>query len=153
MFIHEVCDALENEKVPYAIVGGYAVAFHGFMRGTLDIDVVIHWTLENLQKAEKALHRIGLISLLPIDSTTLFHFRDEYILKRNLIAWNFYHPLSPQKQVDLIINYDLKNLNHTKTFQILGTKVQVLTLKDLIKMKKKAGRPQDLIDIAALESL
>ena len=41
MFIHEVCAVLAKAKVPYAIVGGYAVALHGVMRGTVDVDVVI----------------------------------------------------------------------------------------------------------------
>jgi hypothetical protein len=34
---------LLNEKnVEYVIVGGYAVAFHGFVRATKDIDVLFH---------------------------------------------------------------------------------------------------------------
>ena len=50
MFIHEICAALEHAEVSYAVVGGYAVALHGAVRGTVDVDVVIQWSLQNLQK-------------------------------------------------------------------------------------------------------
>ncbi len=35
----ELLKLLEEEKVDYLIVGGYAVAFHGFPRFTKDIDI------------------------------------------------------------------------------------------------------------------
>src|SRR5579862_4823784 len=107
MFIHAVCSALDQAEVPYAIVGGYAVALHGAIRGTVDVDIVIQWSFENLERAEKALKRIGLVSLIPITAKTLFHHRDDYIRNRNLVAWNFYDPTNPINQVDIVINYDL----------------------------------------------
>ena len=108
MFIEVVAKALEEAKVPFAIVGGFAVALYGFPRGTLDVDLVIQWSKEHLELAEKALKKIGLVSRLPLDSQSVFNFRDEYIQNRNLIAWNFYNPLNPAEQVDLIITYNLK---------------------------------------------
>lgn len=152
MFIQKVCVALGAAKIPYAIVGGYAVALHGAARGTVDVDIVINWTLKNLINAEKALNEIGLIPLIPIDPNNLFHFKDEYIQNKNLIAWNFYDPNNPADQVDIIINYDLAN-GHTKTVNTYFGKIKILSLKDLIEMKKKSGRPQDIEDVKSLESL
>ncbi|HMN26447.1 MAG TPA: hypothetical protein PKE38_18210, partial [Ignavibacteriaceae bacterium] len=143
MFIHDVCNALEKAKIPYAIVGGYAVALHGALRGTIDIDIVINWTLENLRKVEIGLNQLGLISQLPINSDNIFYFRDEYIKNRNLIAWSFYDPKNPTHQVDIIINYDLTT-GHTKTIKTHSIDLKILSIKDLIKMKKSSGRPQDL---------
>lgn len=153
MFIHDVCAALEKAGVLYAIAGGYAVALHGAVRGTVDVDIAIHWTLKNLQKTEKALKTLGLVSLIPINSDNLFHFREEYIQKRHLIAWNFYDPLNPLNQVDVITNYDLKSTRHTKIVNTSSGKIRILSLTDLIKMKKASERPQDLEDVKALESL
>ncbi len=152
MFIHDVCKSLDKAKIPYAIVGGYAVALHGALRGTIDIDIVINWTLKNLENAEKTLKNLGLTSLLPIDSNNLFHFKDEYIQNRNMIAWNFYDSKNPINQVDIIINYDLKNAE-IKTIKTTLGKIKILSRKDLIVMKKASGRPQDLEDIKALEIL
>lgn len=152
MFINKVCDALQRAKIPYAIVGGCAIALHGIPRGTIDIDLVIQWSLENLKKTERVLKELGLVSRIPIDATNLFHFREEYIQNRNLIAWNFYNPLNPAHDVDLIVTYDLKG-SETITAKTSDGHIKVLSKKDLIAMKKKSGRPQDLEDIKSLEHL
>jgi len=152
MFLIELCQSLEKHQVRYALVGGYAVALHGAVRGTVDIDFVIDWELEQLKAVEKSLNELGLVSQLPIDAEQLFHFKDEYINNRQLIAWHFYHPKDLSKQVDLIITFDLSNKKIlSKT--VGTTTVQLLNKKDLIRMKKQAARPQDLEDIKALKKL
>ena len=152
MFIYDICAALRKAKIRYAIVGGYAVALHGAVRGTIDVDIVINWSLSNLQKIERALKEMGLVSLLPINSENLFKFRDEYIQNRHLIAWNFYDPSNPANQIDIIINYDLTGAK-VKTIQTKLGPIKILSLDDLINMKNKTGRPQDLADIEALKKL
>ena len=153
MFIHTICSALDKVEVPYAIVGGYAVALHGAIRGTVDVDIAIQWSLKNLQNTEKALRQLGLVSLIPITAENLFHFREEYIQNRNLIAWNFYDPSNPLNQVDVIINYDLKSIYDTKEIITSHGNIRILSLNELIKMKEASGRPQDLEDVKALNSL
>lgn len=151
MFINTVCQALHKAQIPYAIVGGFAVALHGVPRGTFDVDFVIQWTLNNLVKTEKVLKGLGLVSRIPVDAQSVFNFRQEYILQRNLIAWNFYDPMNPSLQVDIIINYDLKG-SHTKTIKTVYGTLKVLSKKDLIAMKRSSGRPQDLEDVKSLEA-
>lgn len=152
MFLYKLCKALTLAKVPYAIVGGYAVALHGAVRGTIDVDVAINWTLQNLEKIEKTLKGLGLVSRIPIDANNLFYFRDEYIKNRNLIAWNFFDPSNPINQVDIVINYDLKDANITIVKTAFGN-VKILSKADLIKMKMQSGRPQDIEDVKTLENL
>ncbi len=149
MFIERVCNKLNEHNVPYALVGGHAVALHGAVRGTIDIDFVIVWTAENLRNAELALTELGLTSRLPISSKEVFENRTSYIAERNLIAWNFYNPNSLNEQVDLIINYDLSNKS-TKTLSSGETVISILAVDELISMKRDSGRPQDLADIDAL---
>lgn len=153
MFIQSVCLALSKANVPYAIVGGYAVALHGVIRGTVDVDIVVQWSLKNLQNTENAFKEIGLVSLIPITAEILFHFRDEYIQNRNLIAWNFYDPSNPLNQVDIVINYDLKGTHDTKKIETPFGTIRILSLSELIKMKESSGRPQDLEDVKALKNL
>lgn len=152
MFIHSVCQALNKAKVPYAVVGGYAVALHGAVRGTVDIDVAINWTLANLVKVERVLKELGLISRIPVEAQQVFHFKEEYIQNKNLIAWNFFDPNNPLNQVDIIINYDLKR-KKVETVKSKHANIKILSRKDLILMKKASGRPQDLEDVKALENL
>jgi len=152
MFIYDVCRKFEEDKILYAIVGGYAVALHGAVRGTVDIDIVIHWSLANLRKVEKSLEELGLKSRLPIDAKSVYDFREEYIKNRNLIAWTFFDPQNGAKQVDVVISYDLKGAKIKKIKTSKGT-IRLLSLEDLIEMKKESGRPQDLEDVQALEKL
>ena len=151
-FLEKVCIALREAGVRYAIVGGYAVALHGAVRGTLDVDLVLRWTERALAGAETALNGIGLVSRLPITAREVFAFRDEYVENRNLIAWNFYNPDDPLEQVDIVITYDLAG-KRTRRVHLPSGPVQVLSVKDLIDMKQASGRPQDMEDIRALERL
>ena len=147
-----ICGALEQAGVRYAVVGGHAVALHGAVRGTVDIDIVLSWTQASLVNAERALTGIGLVSRLPIAAADILEFRDEYIQKRNLIAWNFYNPKDLSEQVDIVITYDLKG-KRTKRIDLEDTSIRILSKADLIKMKRKSGRPQDKEDVMALERL
>ena len=122
------------------------------MRGTLDIDVVVRWTRATLVRAEAALKAIGLVSRLPVTAREVYDFRDEYVRNRNLTAWNFYNPDDPLEQVDIIITDDLAG-KRTKAVALPTGPVRVLSVTDLIAMKRRSGRPQDLEDVRALEKL
>lgn len=152
MLINEVCDLLSEKNIPYAIVGGYAVSLHGAVRGTFDIDFVTKWTLTNLKKIEAVLNSLGLQSHLPIKAEDVFQFRDEYIKNRNLIAWQFVDINRPDRQIDIIITYDLTG-KKTKNIKTGNSGIKLLSIDDLIVMKQQSGRPQDLEDIVALKQL
>ncbi|MEQ9022354.1 MAG: hypothetical protein RLN82_06285 [Pseudomonadales bacterium] len=151
-FLESVCRAFDQAGVRYAVVGGYAVALHGAVRGTVDVDCVINWSQKSLKQAEAALNDIGLESRLPVTAEDIFQFRDEYIQNRNLLAWSFYNPGDLSQQVDLLIHFDLKG-KRTKEFRLGDQVIKVLNKEALIAMKRQSGRPQDLADIRALEHL
>jgi len=150
--LERICTALGRAGVRYAIVGGHAVALHGAVRGTVDIDVAIAWNRKSLAGAEKTLNELGLVSRLPVTAHDVFNYRTEYIENRNLVAWNFYNPDDLTEQVDIIITYDLKG-KRTKHIQLDAGSIQILDLKELILMKRQSARPQDIEDVRALEKL
>ena len=151
-YLEKICRVLDEAGVHYALVGGYAVALHGAPRGTIDIDVALRWSLDELTRAEQALNGTGLVSRLPVNAQDIHSFRDEYIENRNLIAWNFHNPDNPVEQVDIIIAYDLTGKT-TQPVELSTITVRVLSIDDLIEMKRGSGRAQDLEDVAALEKL
>ncbi len=151
-FLTRLCRALEAEDLRYAIVGGYAVALHGAVRGTVDIDIALTWSLESLLRAERALTEIGLVSRLPISAEDVFRYRDEYIENRNMVGWNFYNPANLTEQVDIIVTYDLEGKRRQRIDTADGP-IQILSRSDLIAMKRASERPQDLEDAKALERL
>jgi hypothetical protein len=152
MFLLKVWDELAAKKVDCALAGGYAVALHGAVRGTLDIDLVLKATAANFAAAERALRSLGLESRLPIDASEAFSFRFEYVEKRNLIAWSFVNPRDGTEIVDLLLPYDLGRMK-TKSIVFQNRKLRILSLEELIKMKSQAGRKQDLEDVRALKAL
>jgi hypothetical protein len=152
MFLLRVTEAFEQAGVPYAVVGGYAVALHGAVRGTVDVDLVIRLKKADFQAAERVLLGLGLKSRLPVTAAEVFDFRDEYRKNRNLVAWSFFNPANPAELIDIILTHDLARLK-TKKINVQKHVVHVLALNDLIRMKRASGRPQDLEDIKALEAL
>ena len=150
IFINKVCNALAQQNVRYAIVGGYAVSLHGAVRGTMDVAVAINWDLSTLRQTEKVLKEMGLVSRLPVCANDVFQFRDEYITNRNLVAWNFYNPEDASQLIDIIITYDLKDKGRQRLHTAAGP-IPVLQLNELLRMKRESGRPQDIEDANALE--
>jgi hypothetical protein len=152
MFLINISTAFNKSGIKYALVGGHAVAIHGAIRGTMDIDFILSWELSNFEKTEKTLNKLGLVSRLPISAMDVYNFREEYIKNRNLIAWNFYNPTRPSEQVDIIITHNLDDIK-TINVKFQSNKITVISKKDLIRMKKVSGRDQDLHDIEALKKL
>lgn len=152
MFLLRLVKKLRQNKVDFAVAGGYAVSLHGAVRGTLDIDLVVSWTESQLSQLESTLTALGLVSRLPITAKEVFAFREEYLAKRNLVAWSFVNPNLRTELVDILLTTDLAKLK-TKIVKVQSVAVPIVALADLIEMKREADREQDRNDVAALEKL
>ncbi|MEK6774806.1 MAG: nucleotidyl transferase AbiEii/AbiGii toxin family protein [Bdellovibrionota bacterium] len=151
MFILDLVKKLNSEEVPYALVGGYALAFHNIIRATMDIDLVVSFNLKDLEKCEALLKKLGLQSRIPVSAKEISKFHKEYVTEKNLIAWSFVDYKNPHRVVDILLIYNIKDIE-TETFKTAGEKVRVASLKSLLKMKKLANRPQDQNDIQIIEA-
>lgn len=152
MFLKNVTQTLSKHSVNYAIAGGYAVSFHGAVRTTFDIDIVVELELENLENCVAALTALDLQSRVPVTTQEIFHFRHEYIQKRSFIEWSFVNATDPSQIVDIVLTHDLATMTK-KNIVVSGASVPVLSAESLIKMKRASGRPQDIEDFKALERL
>jgi hypothetical protein len=152
MLINRLASALQHEGVGFAVVGGFAVALHGAVRGTIDVDIVLRFSRKDFLAAEKALKSLGLVSRLPVDAGQVFDFREDYIKNRNLVAWSFYNPSNPAEIIDVVITHDLGKMKVDR-IKVGKDMIPIVSRRDLIAMKKKSGRPQDLEDVKALEEL
>lgn len=152
MLIKKVIEIFQKNEIDYALAGGYAVALHGAVRGTVDIDFVVRLEESNLVKIEASMKALGLVSRLPVSAHEIFTFREEYIQNKNLKVWTFVNSNMPTEIVDIIIIYDLKYLKVERKKTVFGD-INIISIDELIKMKKEAGRPQDLADIEALTKL
>lgn len=146
MFLFELTDAFQKARLKYALVGGYALALHGLVRATIDVDFVLTLSQADFELVEKVLRQLGLQSRLPVRAQDIIKMRKEYILNRNLLAWSFVDYKNPSRRVDILITKSLPKLK-TEIISVSGRKIVVANLKELLQMKIEAGRPQDLVDV------
>ena len=151
-FLLKLCQSLNENKIIYAVAGGWAVALHKIPRNTFDVDLVLKLNEANFKNTQKVLNDLGLTSQIPVNAEQVFHFREEYIQNKNLIAWSFVNQLMPSEVVDVILTEDQSELE-TEVKDVAGIKIKVLSAGALIYMKKKSNRPQDQEDIKWLQKL
>lgn len=150
MLLYQINDAFQKAKLPFAVIGGFALALQGIVRATHDVDLVLQLKLKDYEKAEQILEELGLKSRLPISAKDVIHMREEYIKNRNLLAWSFVDYKNPVNQVDLLITTDLKDLKINQ-IKVGGRRIPVASLESLLKLKSLSDRPKDQIDIQSIK--
>jgi hypothetical protein len=138
----EFLELLNENKVKYLVVGGYAVAFHGHPRYTKDIDVWIELSPDNANNILNALKEFGFgsLGLKP----------DDFLESDQIIQLGY-----PPNRIDILTSLtDLKFEDCYKTkveVEIQGLHIDFIDIENLKKNKRATGRPQDLADAENLE--
>ena len=138
----EFIELLNENEVRYLVVGGYAVAFHGHPRYTIDLDVWIGLSPENANKILDALIKFGFGSL---------GLKSEDFLESDQIIQLGY----PPNRIDILTT--LKDMNFEDCYntrvevEIRGLPINFIDIESLKKNKRATGRPQDLADVENLE--
>ena len=128
--------------VEFLVVGAHALAAHGHVRATKDLDVWVRPNRENAIRILRALRSFGAPT----------HFVTEEDLSSPGITFQIgVEPI----RVDIITSVDGLTFEPAWQNRIAsdygGEPVFVVSREDLIRNKRAAARPQDLVDIAALE--
>lgn len=150
--------AFHKAEVEYIVVGGVAMNLLGYPRFTGDIDVLLALDPENLQRMAKLMKRLGYEQRLPVAVEELGDEKKalRLIKEKNLIAYNFHHDRKPQYGIDVIVGESLKFKKYKKHAHQLaadGIPIPVVSIDDLITMKRKSKRPKDWEDVQALLEL
>jgi hypothetical protein len=153
-----VIDALNRAGVRNVVVGGVAVVLHGYARLTADLDLAVDLAPAEAAKAIDALVNLGLRPTAPVDPSGFAdpRIRAEWIAQKNMQVFSMRDPANPLRQVDLFAEHviDFEELwERSELLEIDNTTVHVASVPDLILLKQRAGRPQDLADIEALEAI
>jgi len=156
--VHRVLSALEHEGVRYLVVGGVAVVLHGYLRTTVDLDLVIQLEPQNVRRAIHVFKRLGFEPRVPvpIESFADAQERTRWVREMNAQVFSLWHPEEPGFLVDLFVEepFDFDERYRRAAIARLGDQeVRVLAIDDLVEMKQAAGRPQDLADVEALRAL
>lgn len=139
--LREFIGLLNSTRTKYLLVGGHAVAHHGFPRFTGDIDFFVGCSVENLASLGKVLSDFGFSSLgVEIPSAK---------------AGMVFQLGRPPNRIDLLTSIDGvafdEAWNSREAATIDGLEVYLISKRHLIQNKRASGRPKDLEDVRQLE--
>jgi hypothetical protein len=137
-----VCSLLNKHNVRYLIVGARACWLHGYVRATMDVDILIPEDLENHARVIAALSELedhAAAELTPQDfvENIVVKIADEVEVDVSTHAWKIGYADA--------IGTSLKNT-------IQGVEVPYVDLKTLIETKR-THRDQDQVDVRRLMQL
>ena len=132
---------LNASSVDYLLVGGYAVAIHGYPRATVDMDVWIRPSQPNAEAIVQALRAFGFD--LPDLKAEVF------LSPRALVRFGV-----PPFRIEVMtaidgVAYDVCR-SRALMVDIDGIPVPVIALDDLKANKRATGRHKDLADLENL---
>jgi predicted nucleotidyltransferase len=151
-----IFEELNNGGIDYLLVGGLAVNFHGIPRMTYDVDLIIALEPENITRFVSKMADWGYRPRVPVDPKDLADRdkRSGWILDKNMKAFTFCSDSEAIAEIDVLIDSPIpfEELNpRAVVFDLEGVRVPVVSVLDLIEMKMKAGRQQDLSDVEHLK--
>jgi hypothetical protein len=147
---------LSDHHVEFVLIGGFAVALHGHVRATKDIDIVPERSRENLTRLWNALDEL---EAMPAE---LDDFRPEEMpvsfsldgLIEGGGNWVLYTRLGRVDVMQSVTGVEDYGELRSGAVRVDGTEVGhplwVAGIDDLISMKEAAGRDIDRFDITAL---
>lgn len=137
---------LLNHKVDFILIGGYAVIYYGYERGTGDMDLWLKPDNTNKQKFIEALRHHGLHDSV-LEKVAAMNFNDAQVM----------HLGEKPNKIDFLTKvsglvYDeaeaKKNL-----IPLQNTFIPVIDYHHLIVLKMIAARPQDKADVDILQKI
>ncbi len=134
----EFVESLNANEVRYLVVGGYAVAIHGYPRYTKDLDIWVDLSGENAEHIVQAIREFGFGSL---GLTS-----EDFLGTDQIIQFGY-----PPNRIDLLTS--LPGVEFESCFKNLipvdigGITASFIGLSDLRRNKAASGRPQDIADI------
>jgi len=138
----EFIESLNDNHVRYLVVGGYAVAFHGYPRYTKDIDIWIESSADNAANMVKALEQFGFASL-GLQAA-------DFLVPGQVIQLGY-----PPNRIDLLTTASGVEFGacYASRVEVIVDDVSVnfIDLHNLKKNKQAAGRLQDLADLENLK--
>ncbi len=134
--------ALNRHRVRYLLIGGYAVAFHGYPRATKDLDLWIEASPENAARVLAAI-RVFFGETLGLEEGD---FLSPGVIQLGYAPNRIDLVLLPKARPTFTEAYA-----RAQEIQVKDIPVRVIGLEDLLALKRAFGRAQDRADVEALE--
>ncbi len=137
----EILKAFRDEEVEHLVIGAHALAAHGHVRATLDIDLWVNPTSENAGRTWRALQQFRA----PLSKMQVGDFAEPQVL---------YQIGVPPSRIDIMTSITGLEFDDAWPNRIMASfgdvVAPVLGLEDMRKAKRAAGRLKDLADLEEL---
>ncbi|MFB3886469.1 MAG: nucleotidyl transferase AbiEii/AbiGii toxin family protein [Thermodesulfobacteriota bacterium] len=142
---------LNRLGIDYLVVGGLAVNFHGVPRMTYDVDLMIHLEPGNILKLVNRLTQWGYKPRIPIDPKDFADEkkRNSWIFEKGMKALNLYSETLSIGEIDIVMDSPIpypELKRRAVKVELRDEKIPTVSIHDLIELKLRAGRKQDLAD-------
>ena len=158
MYYENVFRSLQKNNIRYAVAGGVALVLHGVVRFTADLDLIVDLEQENLGRFVQAMTELGYRPRNPVKAGDLLDpaIRERWKREKGMVVFSFIDPSQPMTLIDVFIEEKIpfrEVMQEIVHMEARGITIPVVSLQHLKRLKKAAGRPQDLADIEAIEAL
>jgi Nucleotidyl transferase AbiEii toxin, Type IV TA system len=158
VFYLDLFRALAKHDVRYVLVGGVAMNLHGVPRMTMDVDIVLAMDRSNLEVFLAACAELQLQPAVPVPLVDLLDpaRRRAWQTEKRMMAFPLRTPDMSSPTVDVLIAPPLDiepALSRAERRRVDDVTVAVAAVEDMIQMKVRAGRAQDLADVEHLRRL
>ena len=137
----EFLQLLNDKKVKYLLIGGYAVGYHGYPRATVDMDVWIAIESKNAEKMVLVLREFGLD--VPELSVELF-LKEDQVIRMGV----------PPLRLEILTTITGVEFDECYKERVIDkiddVNVNIISLRHLKINKKISGRHKDLNDLENL---
>jgi hypothetical protein len=140
-----VLRAFEEQNLEYVLIGATAMGFHGLVRATEDVDLLIRPTTENVERLRQALKATYA------DDSNIEDIRTEDLLGDYPAVR--YYPTGGDLFFDILTRLgDAARYENVESEVkvVEGVRIRIATPQALYQLKKNTVRPIDRQDAAAL---
>src|SRR5437016_2011417 len=104
--LESILATLNQANARYLIVGGLAVAAHGYGRLTIDLDLVVQLTPENVRNVIGGLETLGYKPIVPVIALDFAEptKRQEWIEQKGMVVFSMRSEQHPQTPIDLFVS-------------------------------------------------
>lgn len=148
-----IFEILQRHGVEYLTIGGVAVNVHGHVRNTRDIDILIEWSLGNMQRLAVALGELDA-KLFGVDADLLDVDPQN---PEDLLSSGNFTLRTDAGGLDLFDPDEIPGGRPYREMRpraveavVEGVSIRAVGFDDLIRLKRESGRDRDLEDAATL---
>jgi hypothetical protein len=159
-YLKEMLVTLTDSNVEFVVGGGVACVLHGVKRVTLDLDIAVQMTAENLGRLVDAVERLKLKPRVPVSLADLgdSDFVRSMVAEKGALVFSLADFDKPLRHLVIFLspNLSFERLSDgAAQFDIGGVNIRVVSRELLIKIKNeiKPLRQKDILDLQELEKL